>query len=309
MARSMEGAVAQATTLLGVTELVRAAGGIVLRTNGSGPLVALVHRPRYDDWSFPKGKLNDGEDFATAALREVEEETGLRCTIVRSVGAVTYLDRHARPKVVRYFAMDPDGGTFVPGDEVDELQWVPAADAGDLLTYDHDRRVLDRAMTRVTSGVVYLLRHAKAGRKRSPEEGPDEERPLTRRGRKQALRLVERAQGIDLDRVLSSPFTRCVQTVEPLTRARGIRLELAPELAEGQPLDEVERFIRHLDPVPTLLCAHGPEIEGLIERLEVEGVPIGGTRGLAKGSKWVLERAPDGRVLSARYVPAPSARA
>ncbi len=308
MDRSLEGAVAQATTLLDVTELVRAAGGIVLRTNGSGPLVALVHRPRYDDWSFPKGKLNDGEDFATAALREVEEETGLRCTIVRSVGAVTYLDRHARPKVVRYFAMDPDGGTFVPGDEVDELQWVPAADAGDLLTYDHDRRVLRRAMTQVTSGVVYVFRHVKAGRRRSPHDGPDEERPLTRRGRRHARRLVERMQGVDLERILSSPFTRCVQSVEPLAQARGIELEIAPELAEGRPVDEVDRLIRSLDPVPTLLCAHGPEIAGLIDGLEAVGVPTGGTRGLAKGSTWVLERAPDGRVLSARYEPAPTGR-
>jgi 8-oxo-(d)GTP phosphatase len=308
MAGGVEGAVARAATILDMTELVRAAGGVVLRTNGAGSLVALVHRPRYDDWSFPKGKLDEGEDFPTAAVREVEEETGLRCTIVRSVGAVTYLDRHGRPKVVRYFAMDPDGGTFVPGDEVDELRWVPADDAGDLLTYDHDRNVLDRALARVTSGVVYLLRHAKAGRRRSAGEGPDEERPLTRRGRKQALRLVERTQGVDLERIVSSPFTRCVQTVEPLAQARGIELEIAPELAEGQPLDDVERFIGSLAPVPTLLCAHGPEIAGLIERLEAAGVPIGGTRGLAKGSKWVLERGPDGRVRSARYIPAPNAR-
>ncbi len=292
-----------------MTELVRAAGGVVLRTNGAGSLVALVHRPRYDDWSFPKGKLTDDEDFATAALREVAEETGLRCTIVRSVGAVTYLDRRGRPKVVRYFSMDPDGGTFVPGDEVDELRWVPVDQAGAVLSYDHDRDVLRRALAGATSGVVYLLRHAKAGRKRSPEEGPDEERPLTRRGRKQALRLVERAQGIDLERIISSPFTRCTQTVEPLVQARGIELEIAPELAEGEPLGEVERFIRSLDPVPTLLCAHGPEISGLMDRLEAAGVPIGATRGLAKGSTWVLQRAPDGRVLAARYLPAPSGAA
>jgi 8-oxo-dGTP diphosphatase len=289
-----------------MTELVRAAGGVVLRANGAGPLVALVHRPRYDDWSFPKGKLDEGEDFATAALREVEEETGLRCTIVRSVGVVTYRDRRGRPKVVRYFSMDPDGGTFVPGDEVDELRWVSAEDAGGLLSYDHDRSVLDRALAPVTSGAVFLLRHAKAGRRRSPAEGPDEERPLTRRGRKQAGRLVERAQGIALDRIVSSPFTRCVQTVEPLARARGIELEIAPELAEGQPLDGVERLIRSLEPVPTLLCAHGPEIAGVIGRLEAAGVPIGASRGLAKGSKWLLERASDGRIVSARYVPASS---
>jgi 8-oxo-(d)GTP phosphatase len=306
MAGGMEGVVAEAATLLVVTELVRAAGGIVLRDNGVGRMVALVHRPRYDDWSFPKGKLATGEDEVAAALREVEEETGLRCTIVRSIGVVTYLDRHRRPKVVRYFSMDPNGGRFVPGDEVDELRWVPIDEAGDLLTYDHDRHVLRRALAGVASQVVYVLRHTKAGQSWS-EGGLDEERPLTRRGRKQALRLVERFQGIDLQRIVSSPFVRCVQTVEPLAEARGITLETAPELGEGQSLDAVEAFVRSAGPGPTLLCAHGPEIKGLIDRLEAAGTPIEGPRGLAKGSVWVLERQPDGQVLAARYVPPPTA--
>ena len=86
-----------------MSEPVRAAGGIILRGEGSDRSVALVHRPRYDDWSFPKGKLDQDEDEASAALREVEEETGLRCKLGRSVGAVTYRDRGGRPKVVRYF--------------------------------------------------------------------------------------------------------------------------------------------------------------------------------------------------------------
>lgn len=305
MAGGMEGVVAQATTLLVVTELVRAAGGIILRDNGVGRVVALVHRPRYDDWSFPKGKLAPGEDDAAAALREVEEETGLRCTIVRSVGTVTYRDRHLRSKIVRYFSMDPNGGRFVPGDEVDELRWVSTDEAGDLLTYDHDRQVLRRVLAGVASSVVYVLRHTKAGLQWS-DEAPDEERPLTRRGRRQALRLVERFQGIDLQRIVSSPFTRCVQTVEPLAEARGIKLETASELGEGQPLEAVEAFVRSVDLRPTLLCAHGPEIKGLIERLEAAGTPIEGPRGLAKGSVWVLEREPDGRVVAARYVPAPT---
>jgi len=306
MAGGVEGVVAQAATLLVVTELVRAAGGIVLRDNGGGRMVALVHRPRYDDWSFPKGKLAAGEDEEAAALREVEEETGLRCMIVRSIGAVTYVDRHRRPKVVRYFSMDPDGGTFVPGDEVDELRWVSTDDAGGRLTYDHDRRVLRQALAGVTSSVVYVLRHAKAGL-RSSGETLDEQRPLTRRGRRQALRLVERFQGIDLQRIVSSPFNRCVETVEPLADARGIELEIAPELAEGEPLEGVETLVRSLDPRPTLLCGHRLEINGLIGRLETARTPIEGPRSLAKGSMWVLERELDGRVLAARYVPAPTA--
>jgi 8-oxo-dGTP diphosphatase len=114
---------------------VHAAGGVVLRDG----LMALVHRPRYDDWSLPKGKLDDGESFEDAALREVEEETGLRCALVRELPAIEYEVR-GRPKVVRYWAMEVvDETPFVPNDEVDQLRWVEPREALALLTYDRDR--------------------------------------------------------------------------------------------------------------------------------------------------------------------------
>lgn len=126
--------------------VVRAAGGIVLRAGAHGGWeVALVHRPRYDDWTFPKGKLEPEETHEACALREVEEETGLACSLGRFVGIVEYVDRKQRPKVVRYWLMQPDGGDFVPSDEVDELRWTPLADASALLTYPHDHDLLARA--------------------------------------------------------------------------------------------------------------------------------------------------------------------
>src|SRR6266508_974589 len=199
MAQGMEGAVPQAATLLGVSQPVRAAGGIVLRGEGGDRSVALVHRPRYDDWSFPKGKLDDGEDEATAALREVEEETGLRCRLGPSVGAVTYRDRRGRAKVVRYFRMDADGGGFAPNQEVDELRWVRLEDAARLLSYAHDRRLLRWVATGApaSSSALYVVRHAKAG-VREAWSGPDEERPRSRRGRTQALRHDERFGGLEI---------------------------------------------------------------------------------------------------------------
>ena len=116
-------------------EIVQAAGGVVVRDGA----VAVVHRPKYDDWSLPKGKLDAGEAHEAAALREVEEETGLRCRLGRELDSVSYRDRKARPKVVRYWVMEVEDGEFAPNDEVDELRWLTPAAAVELLTNDHDR--------------------------------------------------------------------------------------------------------------------------------------------------------------------------
>ena len=285
-------------------EVVRAAGGIVMLPDGEEPRIALVHRPRYDDWTFPKGKLHDGELEEQAALREVEEETGLRCRLGAPVDAVTYTDRSGRPKVVQYWTMTPDGGTFRPNAEVDELRWVGADEAMALLTYGHDRDLLRSVLAPRTRSPVYLVRHAKAG-VRELWEGPDEERPLTRRGRRQADRLVERFEGLEIERIVSSPFSRCLQTVEPLARARGLEVETADELAEGADPERPIEFIRRLEPAPTVLCGHGGEIDAVVRTFEDEGAKVEGSRGLAKGSVWVLERE-DGSVVSARYLPAPA---
>lgn len=105
--------------------------------------VLLVHRPRYDDWTLPKGKLEPRETPEDAARREVEEETGLRCALGDELPAVQYVDHHDRPKRARYWAMQVvDGGSFTPNHEVDELRWVPIAEVGTLLTYDHDAAVV-----------------------------------------------------------------------------------------------------------------------------------------------------------------------
>jgi len=119
---------------------VEAAGGVVVDGDG---MVCLVHRPRYDDWSLPKGKLDRGETFEQAALREVEEETGLVCELGDELAPTEYHDRKGRPKVVRYWRMDVvDDPGFDPNDEVDELRWLAPAEALALLSYEHDQRML-----------------------------------------------------------------------------------------------------------------------------------------------------------------------
>jgi 8-oxo-dGTP diphosphatase len=127
---------------------VRAAGGIVWRAGEGGvPEVLVVHRPKYSDWSFPKGKREEGETDEETALREVEEETGLTCHLGPELPGTSYIDRKGRPKAVRYFVMTIVDGQFVPSDEVDEVQWLRLPAARALLTYDRDREVLDAFST------------------------------------------------------------------------------------------------------------------------------------------------------------------
>jgi 8-oxo-dGTP diphosphatase len=120
---------------------VQAAGGVVVRSDGR---VAVIHRPRYDDWSLPKGKLDPGESFEDGALREVREETGIRGRIVDELAPTEYVDRKGRDKLVRWYRMvlEGDPAEFAPNDEVDELRWLTAAEARDLLSYDHDRALV-----------------------------------------------------------------------------------------------------------------------------------------------------------------------
>jgi 8-oxo-dGTP diphosphatase len=132
-----------------VSAEVFAAGGVVWRRGDRGIEVAVVHRPRYDDWSLPKGKLDDGESFEQAAVREVEEETGLRCALGPFLDEIGYRDHKDREKLVRYWAMEAGDGDFTPNDEVDEMRWVGIQDAPGMLSYDFDRALIDRAAAAV----------------------------------------------------------------------------------------------------------------------------------------------------------------
>ena len=132
--------------------VVHAAGGIVLRASDSGGWqMALVQRPGHLDWTLPKGKLEPGEEATEAALREVLEETGYRCLLGRFVGEVEYLDRRGRVKVVSYWLMQPLEGAFQPNTEVDELRWLAVPEALALLSYPHDRELLESVQTPLTT--------------------------------------------------------------------------------------------------------------------------------------------------------------
>ena len=131
----------------GKGQVIRAAGGVLYRRRPDGALeVAVIHRPRYDDWTLPKGKVDRGETIHQAAEREVEEETGFKVKRGRGIAQSSYRDRHGRMKIVDYFFMTPVGGRFQPNDEVDEMRWLPLEEALALLTHDRDREMLATVM-------------------------------------------------------------------------------------------------------------------------------------------------------------------
>ena len=288
-----------------MTGLVRAGGGVVLRRRGGRLETVLVHRPRYDDWTLPKGKAIGEELDVDTALREVKEETALKCTVGPELPSTGYVDSAGRNKVVRYWLMVPtQEARFEGGSEVDEIRWLDLDEAERALSYPRDRQVL--ASARVLAEPLYLVRHAKAG-SRSHWRGDDRARPLTEKGRRQAGGLVAAMRARSIAHILSSGYDRCVQTVEPLAEERALPVERAAWLEEATPPAEALVSLEAV-PGPAVLCSHGDVMPAVVEALAARGVPIDGPIAWKKGSIWVVER--DAGIPSRlRYEPPPRDRA
>lgn len=281
---------------------VRAAGGVVRRVVDGVVQTVLVHRPRYDDWSFPKGKLLDGESFPEAAAREVREETGLECLVDAELPLSRYVDGQGRSKVVRYWLMEPsDGGRLHPTGEVDTARWCSVPEARDVLTYERDREVLEAVVA--ADAPAYLIRHAKAGARKA-WSGDDLLRPLSKSGHRQAKGLVRVLATSRIKRIVCSPATRCMDTVRPLAEQRGLQVEARDELLEGASLPPLLELLDGARSTPLVLCGHGDLIPAVVEYHEARGAAIGSDRGWKKGSVWVLEREA-GLVVRATYIPPP----
>jgi 8-oxo-dGTP diphosphatase len=279
-----------------VSDEVQAAGGLVVRDGR----VALVHRPRYDDWTLPKGKLEPGESELAAAVREVEEELGAAVAVSRRIGRVRYVHDGAK-KAVTYWAMRYRHGEFVASDEVDAIEWLPTAKARARLSYAVDRPVLtDFATLPVPDAVIVLVRHAKAG-KRSQWRGEDRLRPLDENGRQQAQHLAGFLRCFAPQRVISADPLRCVQTVQPLAASIGIDVIVDPTFSDDSytraPGSTETALLALAKPGEvTVVCSQGTAIPGLIETLG-PGTDASDTR---KGAVWALSIV-DGDVVAADY--------
>ncbi len=286
---------------------ILAAGAVLWRPRDGAatPEVAIIHRPRYDDWSLPKGKVDSGETEPVAAVREIEEETGFHAHLGRRLTTVTYpLDPGI--KKVRYWAGRCVSGQFSVNDEVDELTWLPVDQAMKALTYAHDRKVLRRfAKLPADTQTVMIVRHATAG-SRARYKGDDRKRPLDKHGRAQAESLVGQLLAFGAGDLFAADRLRCRQTLDPLAEELGAAIREEPELSEEAYADNRKATRQRILEIAAtsanpVICTQGKVIPDLIEWwCERDGVRPDRSRN-RKGSTWVMSLA-DGRLVAADHL-------
>jgi 8-oxo-(d)GTP phosphatase len=290
-----------------VTRLIRAAGGVVFRKTPKGRIrVLVVHRPRYDDWTPPKGKADKGESPEETAVREVLEETGYRCRIVASLGPTRYRVQGG-VKEVHWYGMRPlpDSPGFTKNSEVDKVKWLSPRKLADKLSYDQDRELIEGTDFKklAQTGNLYLIRHTTAG-ERSRWKGRDEDRSLTKKGWREADAIAGYLAGAGIERILSSPYERCVQSVKPLAKLIKARVEISPLLGEEPDIDGAYALVDGLVGTNAVVCSHGDVIPALINRMMWAGLTLDSRFYCSKGSIWVVG-VEEGKFTNAYYRPPP----
>lgn len=278
-------------------DTVRAAGAVLWRPAAGGREVCVVHRPAYDDWSLPKGKLDPGEQSLAAAVREVVEETGVRGTPELRLPEVTYPLPSGDPKTVDFWLMRATADPAVPvadPDEVDDVAWLPFPAAADRLSYPADRATVAHAagLPPVTA-VTALVRHAHAGQ-RKQWAGPDGLRPIDPRGQAEAERLADVLAVLDPVRLIAANPLRCKQTLEPLAARVDRPIVSDAAFAEPDDRDDIParvktaaaRLAEVRDDGPAVICSQGKVMPPLLALLDGTDDPQ--RYHTPKGTAWLL---------------------
>jgi len=262
--------------------VVYAAGAVLWRIENEQLKVALVHRGRYDDWSWPKGKVDQGETLVETAVREIREETGFKTKLGVPLGVQRYRLPNKNLKEVHYWAAKVTDkalaeSTFVPNEEVAEVVWFNASDALGRLTYSHDHEQLDLLMQLHSKGhldtlPIVLLRHGKA-RSRTTWNGGEASRPLLTDGNLQAEALPKMLKAFGTKLVFSSPWTRCLSTIAPYAQSTKVKVKTVAEFTESANAKKPKDAKRALEAIinlgkPAVICTHRPVFPNLIEQLE-----------------------------------------
>ena len=259
--------------------MLSAGGTVTIRQRDDGEQeVLLVHRPRYDDWSLPKGKLNPDEYLPGCAVRETREESGLKVRLGIPLERVTY-EVGSGIKTVCYWRADVvKAGKFKPSDEVDKIRWLPVAKAIAKASYPEEPGLIRQAVGLASSTPVLIVRHAKA-MLRSNWIGRDQGRPLTERGRRQSQLLVPLLSAYGVRRLVASTSTRCMRTLSPYAHDRHLEMEgwttLSEEMAEQYP-DQVGTLMKRLIAetvqarTPLAICGHRPVLPAMFAAV---GIP------------------------------------
>lgn len=293
---------------------IEAAGVVLVRRGEQGPEVAVVHRPRRQDWSLPKGKLEPGERHETAAVREALEETGVRCRLGPSLGSRSYLVEGVPKRVLWWRATVRSTEPHLADAEIDEVRWLPRRDARRLLTYDDDRALVDTALELPDTVPTVVLRHAEAMKRAvwrdsgDPLADIDAARPLDDAGMAQALELVGRLAAYGPRHVTSSDARRCRATVEPFVDVADLPLETEHALSEEGCADDprttaaaVQRLLERGG--PAVWCTHRPVLpvvtSALADALGVDRRSDLLDPRLKPGAALVLHRRSDGTLVAA----------
>ena len=277
--------------------MIRAAGALLWRDNSDLSIeVALIHRPRYDDWSLPKGKLEMGETALQCAYREVHEETGIRATFTRQLGTVEY-EESGQEKRVKYWAAHCalTNSEFVPNEEVDQMRWLSPSQALEQATHDSDKSIIEKFMSEEQhTDTLIILRHTKSLERGDWDEA-DSHRTLDETGFDQAQLLIKHLAPFAIDELYTSDYTRCVQTVTPLAHARGLSITAVPSLNEESFELDPEKAISFAnalkqDEKNILICSHNPVIPSMLRGILNTKLKNKDLIKLEPGDAWIVHR-------------------